>query len=138
MTCQPLALIQIAESHIGCPFRLHGRDPQRGLDCVGLVSVCLEAIGEHINLPDDYSLRNLSADRLIAGVVKHRLSATTLPYAPGDIVLLRVSSVQFHLGIIAHAGALIHAHAGLGRVVATPPPLPWPAEQGWRLGQTQA
>jgi murein DD-endopeptidase / murein LD-carboxypeptidase len=34
---------------------------------------------------------------------------------------------------VSSTGGLVHAHAGLGKVVVTPAPLPWPIERHWRL-----
>ena len=53
-------------------------------------------------------------------------------FGTGDVLLLRPGPAQVHLAIVG-AGGLIHAHAGLGRIVLTPPPLPWPIERHWRL-----
>ena len=127
------ALAQAAESLLGCPFRLHGRDGKIGIDCVGLVWAALAAIGRSIDLPADYSLRNLRIDRHLAKVDFSGFAEISNLALPGDIVLLRISAAQFHLGIIARSGGLIHAHVGLGRVVETPAPLPWPAQRSWRL-----
>jgi hypothetical protein len=46
---------------------------------------------------------------------------------------VRAGPGQVHLLVVGTRGDLIHAHAGLGRVVATPPPCPWPIERHWRL-----
>ena len=35
---------------VGAPFRLHGRDPRTGVDCVGLVLLALEGAG--LRVPD--------------------------------------------------------------------------------------
>ena len=39
------ALACAAESYIGARFRLHGRDPVTGFDCLGLVLVAMRDIG---------------------------------------------------------------------------------------------
>jgi uncharacterized protein YijF (DUF1287 family) len=57
-------------------------------------------------------------------------------YRAGDVLLFRLPVAQFHLGIVEADGALIHAHAGLRRVVVTPPPFAWPVERHWRLQQS--
>ncbi len=53
-----LALARAAAALIGAPFRLHGRDPAKGVDCVGLVSAALAAIGRKAEAPSAYGLRN--------------------------------------------------------------------------------
>ena len=52
---------------------------------------------------------------------------------PGDLLLVRPGPAQVHLLVVGPSGDLIHAHAGLGRVVATPPPCPWSTLRHWRL-----
>jgi hypothetical protein len=51
---------------------------------------------------------------------------------PGDLLLLRPGPAQVHLAIAGRGGALIHAHASLGRVVLTPP-CPTSIARHWRL-----
>jgi hypothetical protein len=55
------------------------------------------------------------------------------PLRPGDLLLARPGPAQVHLLVAARDGGLIHADGGLGRVVLTPPPCPWPIERHWRL-----
>jgi hypothetical protein len=50
---------------------------------------------------------------------------------PGDILLADSGPLQVHLMIRARCG-LVHAHAGLGRVVLMPCPSPWPVRGIWR------
>lgn len=119
---------------VGSPFRLHGRDPATGLDCVGVVLASLQAIGRIAPATPRYSLRNTDVDALLAllpqaGFLEAHGSART-----GDLLLLKPSAGQFHLGIVSTGGGLIHAHASLGRVVETPPPLAWPMLRRWHLG----
>ena len=47
MTAESLALA--AEALEGAPFRLHGRDPVTGLDCIGVLAQSLEAFGQKCN-----------------------------------------------------------------------------------------
>ncbi|WP_068094957.1 NlpC/P60 family protein [Novosphingobium rosa] len=135
MACPADALAGAAASLIGSPFRLHGRDPQTGLDCLGLVGAALGMAGRPLALPHNYALRMRGIDPLLpladsAGL----LPAEGAPEA-GDVLLLHVGPCQFHLGIVARDLGLIHAHAGLRRVVHSPDP------QGaiiarWRLPET--
>jgi hypothetical protein len=55
------------------------------------------------------------------------------PIQSGDLLLLEAGSAQVHLAVAGRAGSLIHAHAGLGRVVITPAPCPFPVQRRWRL-----
>ncbi|QCI93544.1 C40 family peptidase [Novosphingobium sp. EMRT-2] len=114
---------------IGTPFRLHGRDPATGLDCVGLVAEAMRRAGFHPVPPGGYGLRALSVDAL----VPHAGASGLVPVPrDGDVVLARVSPVQAHL-LIAAPDGFVHAHAGLRRVTFLPGPLPWPVPLAWRI-----
>lgn len=108
-----------AESLSGVRFRLHGRDPATGLDCVGLVSAALERCGRPAVAPEGYTLRALSVAPLLGFAARNGFVAADLaaPDAPGDLVLLRLSAIQAHLVILLDPERYVHAHAGLGRVV---------------------
>ncbi len=122
-------LAQAALSLIGTPFRLHGRNPDRGLDCVGLIAEAMRRSGHLASPPEGYSLRAISAARWL-----HHAEQSGLLPAPvgGDVVLCMVNPVQPHL-LITVPGGFVHAHAGLGKVTFLPAPLPWPIAQQWRL-----
>lgn len=117
-----------AQALVGVRFRLHGRDPAAGLDCVGLVAAALQAVA-----PAGYGLRNRDISGPMAYATTAGLTETSGDIAPGDVLLVRCGAVQHHLLIAGPGGGFIHAHAGLRRVVATPGPLPWPLERHWRL-----
>lgn len=127
------ALARAAESYVGAGFRLHGRDPLTGFDCLGLVLVALGDIGKPVGFPLRYGLRNLDSQRFLrlaesAGFVE----AADLSLDHGDVLALEPGPAQLHLAIVI-PGGVVHAHAGLGRVVRTPFPLPWPIAGHWRL-----
>ena len=134
-------LAAAAARFIGSPFRLHGRNPETGLDCIGLVLASLEAIGRKIADPRGYRLRNVAIDGWLpfaakCGLIEAEGSATT-----GDVLLLKPSSVQHHLAIVADESTIIHAHAGLRRVVRQPLDGATTIIEHWRLapphGDTQ-
>lgn len=133
MTGGGAALAAAAERLIGVPFRLRGRDPARGLDCLGLVATALAASGTEVEVPAGYSLRRLDIGRWLALAERLGLSEAGDGPSAGDILLLHPGPGQWHLGIAAADGALIHAHAVLGRVVRTPAPVPWPIQRRWRF-----
>jgi cell wall-associated NlpC family hydrolase len=128
-----MELAKAAESHAGAPFRLHGRDPRTGLDCVGLVLAAMADIGRPALLPLRYGLRNSDAERFrhlptIAG-----FTDAGAPFQPGDVLLIEPGPAQLHLAVVSSEGGIVHAHAGLRRVVHTPFPLCWPVTGQWRL-----
>jgi len=126
------ALARAAESYLGARFRLHGRDPITGFDCLGLVLVAMADIGRPVRLPLRYGLRTVAPERYLkladsAGFV----AAAGKPLELGDGLALEPGPAQIHLAIVG-PGGVVHAHAGLRRVVRTPLPLPWPIVGHWR------
>ncbi|RED16036.1 C40 family peptidase [Parasphingopyxis lamellibrachiae] len=125
-------ILAAARACIGTRFRLQGRDPSIGLDCVGLADFTYRAVGAEPVLPDGYALRG--------GDIRDaegRLSASGFisvdggAARAGDLLVLRPGGRQLHLAV--HSGtAFIHADLGLRRVVETPGRLPWPLLGNWR------
>jgi cell wall-associated NlpC family hydrolase len=118
---------------VGTRFRLHGRDPARGLDCVGLVHASLVAIGRISFAPEGYRLRNSDPAIWFELARKSGFGPATAHLAQGDLVLIEPGPGQQHLVIAANSRAGIHAHAGLGRVVLQPMVFPATPLARWRL-----
>lgn len=117
-----------ARALIGVRFRAQGRDPAFGLDCVGLAAAALRAGGYAGPVPERYALRTGDARGFaVAGL------AAVDGTAPGDLLLLRPGPGQLHLAIRS-ADGIIHADAGLRRVVERPGAVPWPVVAAWRVG----
>jgi len=127
-----MALAHAAEGFVGATFRLHGRDPVAGLDCLGLVVVAMAEIGRPVRVPIRYALKNLDIERYRRLPADAGLIEVEAPLEEGDVVLLETGPAQAHIAIVA-TGGIVHAHAGLRRVVHTPFPLPWPLVGQWRL-----
>ena len=133
------AFAAAAEELCGAPFRLHGRDPATGLDCVGLVAAALERCGHAVVAPEGYALRALSVAPLLGFAAQNGFVALDLRALakPGDLLLLRPSPIQAHLAIVLEGDRFVHAHAGLGKVVIASSigPGAWPGETiaRWRL-----
>jgi hypothetical protein len=111
---------------VGCRFRLHGRDPATGLDCVGVVACAtgLEAVS-------GYALRTANADRVIRLIEAAGLRRSASA-AAGDVLLMRVGACQLHLAIRTGTG-IVHADASLRRVVERPGVPEWEIIGSWRL-----
>lgn len=129
-----VALAAAAEQFVGVPFRLHGRCPERGLDCVGLIVAALAATGREAVAPAGYRMRQTNVARWLPAATQAGLGEAAGEIEPGDVLLVRPGPARYHLAIAGRSGGFVHAHAGLGRVVITPAPLPWPEERRWRLG----
>lgn len=120
-------VVAAARAAIGARFRLHGRDPASGLDCVGLVAF---AYGHHA-VPSGYALRGGDPAAVAAQIAAYGL-APVEDAAAGDLLLCASGPGQLHLAIDS-GGGVIHADAMLRRVVERPGPVPWPVIGRWRL-----
>jgi len=110
---------------IGVRFRPQGCDPVTGLDCVGLVWAAYAAAGRRLARPEGYPMRGWDRARVEAGL-------RAAGFAPaGDVALIAYAAGQFHLGLMGE-GVMVHAHAGLRRVVETP--VDGRVGERWRLG----
>lgn len=118
---------------VGVPFRLHGRDPGLGLDCVGVARV---AVGARVEVPERYGFRGGSAKSWSAAIDACGMVRRGDTGGVGDVVLIDCGRGQFHVAVAGPASA-VHAHRGLGRVVETPG-LPAGAVVGrWRLAERE-
>lgn len=128
-----LALAAAAEGLVGTPFRLHGRDPDSGLDCIGLLAAALKLTGRAVPLPNAYNLRARCIASLLPDPATCGFAKASGPLQPGDVAMLRSGPVQFHLVIASSHGGYVEAHAGLRRVVHSGGVLPTPPLHHWRL-----
>jgi cell wall-associated NlpC family hydrolase len=116
-----------ARALVGSRFRAQGRG-REGVDCIGLVAAALG----RADVRRDYALRGGCPARLEAELE----GAGLVPgqgVEPGDVLVMRVGPGQLHLGVWT-GGGLVHADAGLRRVVERPGEVPWPVVGVWRLG----
>ncbi len=118
MSGETEAFARAAEDLVGTRFRLHGRSPASGLDCVGLAAAALAAIGRECAAPACYGLRNSDIAQALDFAPRAGLRETEGPVRSGDVLLVRSGPAQHHLVIAASGDRFIHAHAGLRRVGA--------------------
>lgn len=125
-----------AEALAGTRFRLHGRDPHTGLDCLGLIAAALASNGRAAALPVGYTLRRRGLDEAdtLAGTLGLGLARGKL--AAGDLLLALCSPVQPHLVVALGGERIVHAHAGLGRVVVDTCDPAWTIVRHWRFPHT--
>ena len=122
-----------ARAAVGSRFRLHGREPASGLDCVGLVAIAVAAgAGRKSAVPSGYPLRGGRVEAVIA--MLDAALVRVVQARPGDVVLFAAGPGQLHLAIKS-AGGVIHADAGLRRVVERPGEPPWRRLGAWRIGE---
>ncbi|MEM7688582.1 MAG: hypothetical protein AAF291_06145 [Pseudomonadota bacterium] len=127
------ALAKAARGFVGVPFRLHGRDPVLGMDCVGLLVASLRAIGARAVDPVGYALRNRKIDRWLECADQSGLMRVSAPLELGDVMLVSPGPLQHHILIADTSETAIHAHAGLRRVVRQPLATDERIQARWRL-----
>lgn len=128
MSAVAQAVAGAALAAVGTRFRLHGRDVEHGLDCVGLVALALRGGGYVGAVPTGYRLRGGNL-RDVAGVLDVGLARGD---GVGAVIACRTGPGQLHLAVRV-ADGIVHADAGLGRVVTRPGDPPWPVLAAWRL-----
>lgn len=117
---------------VGVAFRPQGHDPATGLDCVGLVWAAYAAAGRPLVRPVDYPLRGWPRARIETGLIAAGFASSGGAALAGDVALIAFDAGQFHLGLIGPA-SIVHAHAGLRRVVEAPLDTATCAAARWRL-----
>lgn len=133
----PARLAREAEALLGTRFRLHGRDPATGLDCIGLLVAAMARGGQIIAVPTGYPLRLRELAQWLPDPVTCGFAAAREPFRAGDVVMLQPGPAQFHLAIADRALGWIHAHAGLRRVVREGALPAGTITAHWRLRRTR-
>ena len=129
----PARLAHEAEQLVGTRFRLHGRDPATGLDCIGLLAAAMARGEQPLALPTGYPLRLRDLGQWLPAPQACGFAPAQLPFEPGDVVMLQPGPAQFHLAIADRSHGWIHAHAGLRRVVHASILPGGPLTHHWRL-----
>ena len=113
-------LFAMARNFVGARFRLHGREAETGLDCIGLVIAAYRQAGVEIAPTfDDYPLRGMRLSDIISTFAASGLTPRQGRPQTGDIALIACGHGQYHVALLG-PDSHIHAHAGLRRVVETP------------------
>lgn len=126
-------LAAAATGFVGTRFRLHGRTRESGLDCVGLIEASLRICGTDASLPNGYALRSLLGHDHARTAAMLGLVWAPGPGQPGDVLILQPDMCQTHLAIALDTARIVHAHAGLGKVVVSSLPDSWALLAAWRL-----
>lgn len=122
---------------IGVRFRLHGRNPASGLDCVGVLTASLEAMGRAHSAPIGYRLHNIDSKQWLRYALRSGLVDAKGAMLPGDVLLVAPGPAQQHLMIVETKESAIHAHATLGRVVRQPIDKETKILAHWRLNSCE-
>ncbi|QYJ07159.1 hypothetical protein [Qipengyuania flava] len=134
MTPPAEQLAEAALSLVDSPFRLHGRDPATGIDCLGLVGAALAACGRRVRYPQGYRLRNSAIEPWLAFAPRNGLALATGPVQRGEVHLVQPGPAQHHLLIALGNDRFVHAHAGLRKTVIQTLNPAGPPLKRWRLG----
>lgn len=125
------AIVAAARGCVGTRFRAQGRTPGLGLDCVGVALVAAAAAGMGRITPAPYALGGdiaLDIDAILSG---SGCLPVLVPMA-GDLLIIAPTARQRHLAVVTPLG-VVHAHAGVGRVVEGPIDAGWSIAGAWRL-----
>ncbi len=133
MTKSASRLALAAQQFLDTPFKLHGRDPSIGLDCIGLLIASLETIGVQTDGPKGYALRNRSIRPWLKHLPKAGFVEVKSRIEAGDVLIASPGPEQHHVLIADTSATAIHAHAGLRRVVRQPIPNDLRFVGHWRL-----
>lgn len=124
----PKEVVASARRCVGARFRPQGRDPNTGLDCVGVAAVSLDKTLP----PARYPARGRDW-RVLAMVAGEMGLEPIFPGAarPGDLLMVEPGPGQIHMVVITPTG-FVHADARLRKVVETPGRPAWPVLAAWR------
>ena len=117
----------------GTPFRLHGRNKEFGLDCIGLALIALKAVGQTMPEMPDYRLRNLSIGDPRSLAAQAGFERFAGEVEAGDLLLVKPGPAQFHFLIALGDDRYVHSDASLRRVATMRGPLRWPIMDQFRL-----
>lgn len=117
------SIIQVAEDWIGTPFHQQGRQKNIGCDCIGLILGVAKAIGA-ISLTNqpwdqcDVHIYNSITDSKLLLDLMPQYFPETITSQPGDILLIQISPIQYHLAIQAYNNKIIHACSSVNKVIS--------------------
>lgn len=129
-------IVARARALIGVRFRPQGRDPEHGLDCIGVVMMATRIAKNRVRR--DYGLHSCEPEEMNgqfheAGFIRIAPAAAR----QGDVLIVRPGPTALHVVILTDAGYL-HADARLRKVVEVPGEVPWPVLAAWRHPSAEA
>lgn len=132
------ALARAALELVGARFRMRGRDPATGLDCIGVFACAARAAGIPAPVPGDYQLRMVDLAMVGDWARANGFAGASGDFRAGDVALFALGAGQGHLAIALGDGEFVHAHAALRRVVRGPLAAEWRLAGHWRLGASDS
>ena len=125
------AAIAAARAGLGTLFRPQGRAAGVGLDCVGVALLAAAGAGLNLGPVSPYALGG-DHDELLGNTLRRLGLRRVRRPLPADLIEYALGPGHRHLALITDRG-IVHAHAGLGRVVEGPAPADWPVAACWAL-----
>ena len=125
------AAIAAARAGLGTRFRPQGRHIGIGLDCVGVALLAAAGAGLNLGLVPAYALGG-DHDGLLGDTLRQLGLRQVRKSRPADLIEYALGPGHRHLALLTDRG-ILHAHAGLGRVVEGPAPVDWPVAACWAL-----
>lgn len=127
LNCRRL-VVDAVRSAVGTRFRPQGRLSGVGLDCVGVALIAARSAGLQCHAVPPYVLGGNHGEILEYALLEIGYHRTVRPEV-ADIIVFALGNCHRHLAVITDRG-IVHAHAGLGRVVEGPIP-DWPVVDYW-------
>lgn len=133
MHSKSAVIVAAARGCVGTRFCAQGRKAGLGLDCVGVALIAARAAGAVDLTPPPYTLSGDNENRIEAVLKANgcRRIGDEPPQA-GDLIVVAPAPGRRHLAVVTDLG-LVHAHAGLARVVESPADPGWIPVSAWRL-----
>jgi hypothetical protein len=124
-------IVARARALIGVRFRPQGRDPEHGLDCIGVAMMAMGVKKDEVRrdyiIPSGSTSEQINAEIAEMGFIRISPAAA----GAGDMLLVRPAPNALHLAILTDGGYL-HAEMRLRRTVEVPGAVPWPTVSAWR------
>ncbi len=133
MHSKSAVIVAAVRGCVGTPFRSQGRVAGLGLDCVGVALIAARAAGAADLIVPPYTLSGDNENRLDTLLESFGCrSLDAEPPQPGDLIIVAPAPGRRHLAVVTETG-MVHAHAGLARVVEAPADPGWVQVSVWRL-----
>lgn len=111
----------VARKYLGVPFKHQGRNPSTGVDCVGLLSVCVRECGLlHLMRHDETAYARNPAFGELEAKLRAVFGSPVGTVSPGDVVSISFHGQTRHVAIVGNIGGrmtLIHTASNVGRVI---------------------
>lgn len=113
-------IVAAARAYLGVKWRHLGRDPKRGLDCVGLVLRAAQDCGLLTEVSYPSYGRRPEGHRLTREIARHADAVPMAKMRPGDVFIFSGDErLPCHLAIVTEINPplIIHSYYEVGKVV---------------------